>query len=38
VPLLVASVVAFAFLYPLLHGTALDPDAADLRLLLPGWS
>jgi dolichyl-phosphate-mannose--protein O-mannosyl transferase len=38
VPLLGASVLAFLFLYPLLNGTALDPDAADLRLLLPGWS
>lgn len=37
VPLLVGSALAFAFLYPVLSGLALDPDAADLRLLLPGW-
>jgi hypothetical protein len=38
VPLLVGSVAAFAFLYPLLSAVALSNDAADLRLLLPGWS
>jgi dolichyl-phosphate-mannose--protein O-mannosyl transferase len=38
VPLLVGSAVAFAFLYPLLTAMPLAPDAADLRLLLPGWS
>jgi dolichyl-phosphate-mannose-protein mannosyltransferase len=38
VPLVVGSAVAFAFLYPLLVGEALTPGAADLRLLLPGWS
>ncbi len=38
VPLVLGSIVAFAFLYPLLVGDALDPDASDLRLLLPGWS
>ncbi len=37
-PLLVGSVVAFAFLYPLFTGQALSDGAADLRLLLPGWS
>jgi len=36
--LLVGSVVAFVFLYPLLTGQALTEGPADLRLLLPGWS
>lgn len=38
VPLLVGSAAAFAFLYPLLAGVALTDGAADLRLLLAGWS
>lgn len=29
---------AFWFVLPLLGGVALGPDAADLRLLLPGWA
>ncbi len=38
-PLLaMGAVVAFFFLYPLLVGQPLSPGAADLRLLLPGWS
>jgi dolichyl-phosphate-mannose--protein O-mannosyl transferase len=37
VPLLVGTVLAFAFLYPLYTAMPLSPDAADLRLLLPGW-
>lgn len=36
--LAVGSVVAFAFLYPLLTGQALTEGPADLRLLVPGWS
>lgn len=36
--MVVGTVVAFAFLYPLLVGEALAPGAADLRLLLPGWT
>ena len=38
VPLVVGTVLAFLFLHPILSGAALDPGAADLRLLLPGWS
>ena len=38
VPLIVGAVAAFVFLYPLFVGEALEPGAADLRLLLPGWS
>jgi len=38
VPLLAGSAALFVLLYPLLVGEALTPGAADLRLLLPGWS
>jgi dolichyl-phosphate-mannose--protein O-mannosyl transferase len=38
VPLVIGSVACFTFLYPLLTGTALGDGAADLRLLLSGWS
>jgi dolichyl-phosphate-mannose--protein O-mannosyl transferase len=38
VPLLVGTAAAFVFLYPLLAGVALTDGAAELRLLLPGWS
>jgi dolichyl-phosphate-mannose--protein O-mannosyl transferase len=38
VPLVVGSIVAFAFLHPLFTGQALSDGAAGLRLLLPGWS
>jgi hypothetical protein len=37
-PLLVGAALAFACLYPLLAGVALSDGAADLRLLLGGWS
>ena len=37
VPLLVGTVAAFVFLYPIHTAMPLSPDAADLRLLLPGW-
>jgi dolichyl-phosphate-mannose--protein O-mannosyl transferase len=38
VPLLVGTVAAFVLLYPLYTAVPLSPDAADLRLLLPGWA